>query len=186
MVCERMAEANFHFDTISSFLRAVGMTFISSVGGAAGPLYGAFFLRAALLLQDDSTINLNGLAAMFRAGLEGIQQRGKAQVGDKTIVDVLQPAVEVLEAAVRDGLMLADALEVAREAAQAGMVRTIDMPAKRGRASYLGARAVGHQDPGATSFYFLIESATRALASPLSTNSTSNGGSSPAAHGPPK
>jgi dihydroxyacetone kinase-like protein len=162
------------------------MTIISRVGGAAGPLYGAYFLRAALLLQDDNTINLNGLAAMFRAGLEGIQQRGKTQVGDKTMVDVLQPAVEVLDAAARDGLMLADALEAAREAAQAGMVRTIDMQAKRGRASYLGARAVGHQDPGATSLYYLIESAASTLAAPLSASSTSNGGSSPAAHDRPK
>src|SRR3954466_1550727 len=132
-VCERMAEADFRFDDISSFLRAVGMILISSVGGAAGPLYGAFFLRAAQLPQKDA-INLNELVAMFRAGLEGIQQRGKAQVGDKTMVDALEPAVDALEAAAKEGRPLSHALEAARQAAQAGMIKTIDMQANRGRA----------------------------------------------------
>jgi dihydroxyacetone kinase-like protein len=176
-ICERMAEPDFHFDDITSFLRAVAMTLISSVGGAAGPLYGAFFMRAAQVEQDDNLIDLDELAAMFRAGLEGIQQRGKAQVGDKTMVDALQPAVEALEAAAKKGLSIADALEAARAAAEAGTHSTIDMQANRGRASYLGPRAIGHQDPGATSVLFLIESAARAFAAPASPKAAQAAGS---------
>jgi dihydroxyacetone kinase-like protein len=166
-ICERMAGADFHFDDVSSFLRAVAMTLISSVGGAAGPLYGAFFMRAAQVEQDDDLVNLAELAVMFRAGLEGVQQRGKAQLGDKTMLDALQPAVEALEASAKAGISLNAALEAARAAAEAGMQKTIGMQANRGRASYLGARAVGHQDPGATSVYYLIECAAQTLASPL-------------------
>jgi dihydroxyacetone kinase-like protein len=169
-ICERMGEADFHFDDISSFLRAVGMILISSVGGAAGPLYGAFFLRAAQVEHQDQLVDVNELATMFRAGLEGIQQRGKAQVGDKTLVDALQPAVEALEAAAKQGLSIGEALEAARVAAENGMHKTVDMQANRGRASYLGARAVGHQDPGATSLYYLMESAAKSLTSPVAQN----------------
>ncbi len=110
------------------------------------------------------TVNLGELATMFRAGLEGIQQRGKAQVGDKTLIDALQPAVEALEAAAQQGLSISQALEAARVAAEAGMHNTIALQANRGRASYLGPRAIGHQDPGATSLYYLIETAAKTLA----------------------
>ena len=98
-VSEKLADPEFPHDDINSLLRAVAMTLISSVGGAAGPLYGAFFLRAAQVENLGDTITLPELAAMVRAGLEGIQQRGKAQVGDKTMVDALHPAVQALEAA---------------------------------------------------------------------------------------
>lgn len=162
-ICERMAAPDFQFDDVSSFLRTVAMTLISSVGGAAGPLYGAFFLRAAQVGKESDTINLDELATMFRAGLEGIQQRGKAQLGDKTLVDALQPAVEALEAAAKQDLTIGAALEAARAAAEAGMQSTVELQANRGRASYLGARAVGHQDPGATSLYYLLESAVETL-----------------------
>jgi phosphoenolpyruvate---glycerone phosphotransferase subunit DhaL len=164
-ICERMAEADFRMDDLSAFLRAVGMVLIANVGGAAGPLYGAFFLRAAQVKQAGATINLNELAAMFRAGLEAIQQRGKAAVGDKTLVDALHPAVEALEAAAQQGQSLDQGLEAARVAAEAGMRKTIPLQANRGRASYLGPRAVGHQDPGATSLYLLMESAAESLSS---------------------
>ena len=169
-ICERMAEADFHFDDISSFLRAIGMILISSVGGAAGPLYGAFFLRAAQVQQDDDTVSLDELATMFRAGLEGVQQRGKAQVGDKTLIDALQPAVEALEAAAAQKASIHTALAAAATAAETGMHKTIDMQANRGRASYLGPRAIGHQDPGATSLYYLIEAAAATLTAPAAEN----------------
>jgi dihydroxyacetone kinase-like protein len=148
------------------------MTLIATIGGAAGPLYGAFFLQAAQsqpekTQPESTTLNLEELATLFRAGLEGIKQRGKAQVGDKTMIDALQPAVEALEAAAKQGLSISDALEAARIAAQTGMHNTIHLQANRGRASYLGARAIGHQDPGATSLYFLVESAAKMLAAPL-------------------
>lgn len=165
-VCERMADPEFHYDDISSLLRTVAMTLISSVGGAAGPLYGAFFLRAAQSGQYSDTVILAELATIFRAGLEGIQQRGKAQVGDKTIVDALQPAVEALEAATEQGFTVAAALEAARIAAERGTHDTIGLQANRGRASYLGPRAIGHQDPGATSVYYLLETAAATLAEP--------------------
>jgi dihydroxyacetone kinase-like protein len=158
-LCERISDPEFHADDIGSFLRAIAMTLISSVGGAAGPLYGAFFLRAAQVGKEESTIQLDELAKMFRAGLEGVQQRGKAQVGDKTMIDALQPAVEALEAASAQGLSTGAALEAARIAAEKGMHNTIELQANRGRASYLGPRAIGHQDPGATSLYYLIETA---------------------------
>lgn len=162
-ICERMAEPDFHFDDISSYLRAVSLALISSVGGAAGPLYGAFFLKAAQVVPAHQSITLPELAAMFRAGLEGIRMRGKAEAGDKTMVDALLPAVEALEAAAQQALPVDVALEAMRRAAEEGMRKTIDMQANRGRASYLGSRAVGHQDPGATSLYFLIESAAKAF-----------------------
>lgn len=162
-ICERLAENDFNVENISSLLRAIGMILISSVGGAAGPLYGAFFLRAAQVKQENDSINVNELATMFRAGLEGIQQRGKAQVGDKTMIDALQPAVEALEAAAEQSLSISEALEAARIAAEAGMKKTVEMQANRGRASYLGPRAIGHQDPGATSLYYMIEAAAKTL-----------------------
>lgn len=171
-ICERMQETDFNFDDINSFLRAVAMTLISSVGGAAGPLYGAFFMRAAQVEQDDNTLNLTELAVMFRAGLEGVQQRGKAQMGDKTMIDALQPAVEALEAAAQQGLAINVALDAARDAAEMGMQKTIDMQANRGRASYLGPRAIGHQDPGATSLFYLIESAATTLTAPLAADAS--------------
>jgi dihydroxyacetone kinase-like protein len=177
-VCERMADPEFHFNDISSFLRAVAMILISSVGGAAGPLYGAFFLRAAQVGQENNTITLDELATMFRAGLEGIQQRGKAEVGDKTLVDALQPAVEALETAAKKGASLATALEAARLAAEAGMQNTIGLQANRGRASYLGPRAIGHQDPGATSLYYLIETAAQKLSPTLATSKAATVGQS--------
>lgn len=164
-ICERMAESDFNCDDVSSYLRAVGMTLISSIGGAAGPLYGAFFLKAALIAkQNTQSITLAELSTMFRAGLEGIQMRGKAELGDKTMVDALLPAVEALERATKQALPVNEALEAMRRAAEAGMRNTIELQANRGRASYLGTRAIGHQDPGATSLYFLIESAFNAFA----------------------
>lgn len=162
-ICERMADPEFHYDDVSSLLRAVAMTLISSVGGAAGPLYGAFFLRAAQVGQRETSISLDELAVMFRAGLEGIQQRGKAQVGDKTLIDALVPAVEALEAAAKEDLTITAALEAASAAAEVGMQSTTELQANRGRASYLGARAIGHQDPGATSLYYLLECAAETL-----------------------
>lgn len=172
-ICERMADPEFRHDDIGALLRAIAMTLISSVGGAAGPLYGAFFLRAAQV-GPGSTITLDELAKMFRAGLEGIQQRGKAQAGDKTMIDALQPAVEALESAAKQGRSTGEALEAARIAAETGMRSTIELQANRGRASYLGPRAIGHQDPGATSLYYMIESAAETLGAGASPRTASS------------
>ncbi|MCB9139235.1 MAG: dihydroxyacetone kinase subunit L [Caldilineaceae bacterium] len=150
---------------IDVFLRTIAMTLISSIGGAAGPLYGVFFLRASKEAGPGDVISLDRLAQMFLVGLESIQQRGHARLGDKTMVDALAPAVEALRLATDAGQSTTEALAVASEAAEAGMLATIDMEAKKGRASYLGPRSIGHQDPGATSAYLLVASAAATLGS---------------------
>jgi dihydroxyacetone kinase-like protein len=155
-------------EDVPALFRTVAMTLISSVGGAAGPLYGAFFLRAAQEPQVASciTVTTAQLAAMFRAGAEGVQNRGKAAPGEKTMLDVLFPAVDALEQAAVDGLALQDALHAAVVAAQTGLEATIAMEARKGRASYLGPRSIGHQDPGGTSSYYLFETLAAAIDSP--------------------
>lgn len=156
-VCSRLAEEGTTYENVSTLMRNVAMTLISSVGGAAGPLYGAFFLRAAKDLNGNSTaVTPAQLAHMFRCGLEGVQQRGKAEVEEKTMIDTLAPAVEALERAVAAGQDVSAALQAACTAAEGGMQHTIMLQASKGRASYLGPRSIGHQDPGATSAYYLI------------------------------
>jgi phosphoenolpyruvate---glycerone phosphotransferase subunit DhaL len=162
-VRERLENPDSHCEDIRTLLRAVAMTLISAVGGAAGPLYGTFFLRAATVPDGGQSIDLAGLTRMFRYGLDGLQQRGKAHLNDKTMVDAIQPAVEAMEAAVASNQSLAVALASARQAARLGMQHTMRIPANKGRASYLGPRSIGHQDPGATSAYYLFETAAETL-----------------------
>jgi dihydroxyacetone kinase-like protein len=162
-VRERLESPDSHCEDIRTLLRAVAMTLISAVGGAAGPLYGTFFLRAATVPDGGQSVDLAGLTRMFRYGLDGLQQRGKAHLDDKTMVDTIQPAVEALEAAVASNQSLAVALASARQAAQLGMKHTRSIPANKGRASYLGPRSIGYQDPGATSAYYLFETAAETL-----------------------
>lgn len=144
---------------LGHLLRTVAMMLISHVGGAAGPLYGAFFLRAAKDAAGQTTLTLPQFGALLQSGLEGVQQRGKAQPGEKTMLDTLQPATAALVAAAAAEADLPTALQAARQAAETGMAATIPMEAAKGRASYLGSRSVGHQDPGATSAYYLFETA---------------------------
>jgi len=145
-------------ETIASILKKTGMALISSVGGASGPLYGTFFLRASNAVSGKDELQTPDLVALLRAGVEGILTLGKAQPGDKTMVDALQPALEALEKAGADGKTLTSALQDAAQAAQEGMHATIPLVAKKGRASYLGERSAGHQDPGATSSYLILNS----------------------------
>ncbi len=140
-------------------LKTVAMALVSKVGGAAGPLYGTLFLQMGGTLAGSDEIGQAEWAAAWRKGLEGVQARGKAEPGDKTMVDVLVPAVEAMEQA--DDLD--QALRDAVEAAEAGVQATIPLEARRGRASYLGERSKDHQDPGATSTYYLYRSAAEAL-----------------------
>jgi dihydroxyacetone kinase-like protein len=137
--------------TPGALLTTVGATLISTVGGAAGPLYGTAFRQAGKALGDNESIDPKGLLAALRAGLEGIQKLGAATPGDKTIVDAYLPAVDALEREIDAGGSLESGSAKAREAAEEGMRATIELQAKKGRASYLGPRSVGHQDPGATS-----------------------------------
>jgi phosphoenolpyruvate---glycerone phosphotransferase subunit DhaL len=140
-------------------LKATAMALVSSVGGAAGPLYGTLFLQMGTAMAGQEDVDLAGYAEAWRKGLEGVQMRGKAEPGDKTMVDALIPAVEALESA-QD---LDSGLQEAAEAAQGGMQATIPLVARKGRASYLGERSKDHQDPGATSTYYLYKSAAEAL-----------------------
>ncbi len=149
--------------TASALLNKVGMTLVSTVGGASGPLFGTFFLRVGASFGDTAEISLAQLAAALRAGLEGIVARGKAEAGDKTMYDALAPAVDALDSAVSEGMDKADALKLALVAAENGRDATTPMLARKGRASYLGERSVGHPDPGATTVALLMAAATRAL-----------------------
>ena len=132
---------------------------IKTMGGSSGPLLGTFFLRAGATCAGKSELTAADVAALFQAGVEGLQQRGKAERGDKTMMDAWLPAVDAMRGAVEAGDGLADVLNKGVAAAEAGAQATVAMQARKGRGSYLGERSVGHQDPGATGSYLLIKAA---------------------------
>ncbi len=142
--------------TPGAVLTLTGSTLISKVGGASGPLYGVAFRRAGKALGDAEDVDLPGLAAALEAALAGVQQLGAAREGDKTMVDVLAPATGAFSKAIAEGASLADALAVLVDTAQAAAAATISMQALKGRASYLGPRSVGHEDPGAASTALIL------------------------------
>jgi dihydroxyacetone kinase-like protein len=144
---------------ISALLKTVAMTLIRTVGGAAGPLYGTFFLRASTACAGKTELQAADLVAMLEAGLAGVLQRGKAELSDKTMVDALHPALAAMKQALGNGSNVKQVLQQGAAAAEEGMKNTIPMLAKKGRASYLGERSIGHQDPGATSSYLLLKTA---------------------------
>lgn len=150
--------------TPGDVLKLVGRTLISKVGGASGPLYGTAFRETAKGLGDAAEVDGATLAAALRAGLDGIVRLGKAEEGDKTMVDAWLPALAAFDAAVGSGSSLADASAEAAKAAAAGAEATIPMQARKGRASYLGPRSVGHQDPGATSSTMLFAALAKVTA----------------------
>ena len=147
------------FDTPDALLKKVGMTLVSTVGGASGPLYGTFFLRLAGALGADGDLDAAGFGRALRAGVEGVVARGKAELGDKTMYDALAPALDAYDEAVGDGADVSAALAAAASAAAGGRDATVALVARKGRASYLGERSAGHQDPGATSTTILLEAA---------------------------
>jgi phosphoenolpyruvate---glycerone phosphotransferase subunit DhaL len=147
--------------TVAAMAKRTGMTLVSSVGGASGPLYGTFFLRFAASAGEVEELDLATFASALRAGLDGLMARGKAEPGEKTMVDALAPAVAALEQHRDDPPAVA--LGAARRAADEGRDGTIAMLARKGRASYLGERSIGHQDPGATSAALLIQAAAQTL-----------------------
>jgi phosphoenolpyruvate---glycerone phosphotransferase subunit DhaL len=142
--------------TPGAILMLTGSTLISKVGGASGPLYGTAFRRAGKALGEAADVDMPGLAAALEAALAGVQQLGAAREGDKTMVDALAPATGAFSKAIAEGASDADALAALAEAAQAGAVATISMQALKGRASYLGPRSVGHEDPGAASTALIL------------------------------
>jgi phosphoenolpyruvate---glycerone phosphotransferase subunit DhaL len=149
---------------IGALLKTVGMTLVSTVGGAGGPLYGTLFLQMGTSAVGKSDLSGDDWAAALAAGVEGVQRRGKAELGDKTMIDALVPAVEAARSALADGATLDEELRRSAEAARDGMTATIPLVARKGRASYLGERSANHQDPGATSSWLLLRTAAEALA----------------------
>lgn len=160
-VLEKMPEVEDK--DIGTLFRTAGMSLVSAVGGAAGPLYGTYFMQWGKIAQGKDELSNGDFLEMLQAGLEGIKQRGKAQVGEKTMVDALEPAVEAFQQADQAGEDFVVCLQAAVEAATRGRDSTVDMVARKGRASYLGERSRGHQDPGATSTVLLLESMQRVL-----------------------
>lgn len=147
----------------ATLFKQTGMALIGSVGGAGGPLYGTFFLRMGQAADGKDGLTVEDVRDLLRAGLEGVVQRGKAAPGEKTMVDALTPAVEALDAAIAGGKEGAEALREAADAAEGGARATIPMVARKGRASYLGERSAGHQDPGATSSALLVRTLAESL-----------------------
>lgn len=144
---------------ISSVLKTVAMALIRTVGGASGPLYGTFFMRASTVCAHKTELEPADVVALFEAGLEGILQRGKAELNDKTMVDAQKPALEAMKQALAANEDIKTILQKGVAAAEEGMKNTIPLLAKKGRASYLGERSIGHQDPGATSSYLMLKAA---------------------------
>ncbi|WP_433586286.1 dihydroxyacetone kinase subunit DhaL [Microbacterium hydrocarbonoxydans] len=150
---------------IDDLLKTVGMTLVSSVGGASGPLYGTFFLRMGMSAGAVTSLDGSALGAALRAGLDGIVARGKPEAGDKTMFDAMSPAVDAFDAALAAESSVADAARAASDAAAAGRDATLPLVARKGRASYLGERSAGHLDPGAASTAILFETLADTIAS---------------------
>jgi dihydroxyacetone kinase-like protein len=149
---------------IATILKTVGMTLLSKVGGAAGPLYSTLFIKIGTSIGPKTEMELSDWAKALEAGTAGIAALGKAQPNDKTMLDALYPAIDALKKAMGNGSSTGEALQKSADAAHEGMLATIPLVARKGRASYLGERSAGHQDPGATSTYFLLKSAAETLA----------------------
>ena len=149
---------------IGQTLKTVGTTLVSTVGGASGPLYGMFFMGMGGAVAGKEALTAEEFATAFEAGLSGVLRIGKAEPGAKTMVDALIPARDALRAAIADGASAGDAVARMADAAQQGMLATVPLVARKGRASYLGERSAGHQDPGATSTHLLLRSAAEVWA----------------------
>lgn len=156
-VINKMPE--FSDKDIGTINKTIGMTLISTVGGAGGPLYGTFFLQAGMKTAGKMEMTLQDWSEALEAALNGVIMRGKAELGDKTMVDALTPAVNALKQSVQSSQPMNQALKLSAEAAQKGMEGTIPLVARKGRASYLGERSAGHQDPGATSSFMILKAA---------------------------
>ncbi len=148
---------------IATQLKTVGTTLVSTVGGASGPLYGTAFLRAGVAVAGKQQLGPADVVALLEAFLGGIVARGKAQPGEKTMVDALTPALAAAKQALNEGLPLKELSSRATQAAEEGMKATIPLLATKGRASYLGERSIGHQDPGATSSWLILRSLTEVV-----------------------
>lgn len=144
-------------DNIGNILKNTGMTLVSNVGGASGPLYGTAFMKASMALKDKNEIDINDFLSALKLALEGIKSRGKATEGEKTMIDALSPAIKSMEDSIKNGDSYIEVLEKGKDAALEGVEFTKTIKATKGRASYLGDRSIGHQDPGATSCFYILE-----------------------------
>ena len=151
---------------IGALLKTAGMTLVSTVGGAGGPLYGTLFLQMGTAVSGKDELGPDDWAAALEAGIAGVQARGKAEPGDKTMIDALIPGRDALKAALAEGATFEQALKRSADAAGQGMRDTVPLVARKGCASYLGERSAGHQDPGATSSHLLLEAAADAWGQP--------------------
>lgn len=148
---------------IGTILKTVGMTLVSAVGGSAGPLYGTAFLKSGMAMAGKTEISLDDFLACLKTAIEGVQQRGRAVRGEKTMLDAMVPALEAMAAARASGGDAKTVLAAGIAAAREGVEFTKTIAATKGRASYIGERSIGHQDPGATSFAFLLEAVSTCL-----------------------
>lgn len=144
-------------DNIGNILKNTGMTLVSNVGGASGPLYGTAFMKASMELKDKNEIDIKDFLSALKLALEGIKSRGKSTEGEKTIIDALSPAIKSMEDSIKNGDSYIEVLEKGKDAALEGVEFTKTIKATKGRASYLGERSIGHQDPGATSCFYILE-----------------------------
>jgi phosphoenolpyruvate---glycerone phosphotransferase subunit DhaL len=148
---------------IGNILKTVGMTLISSVGGASGPLYGTFFMRGGMAADAKEELDNGDMIDLLQAAVDGVIQRGRAQPGDKTMIDALLPALAALKSGTENDKDIVESIADAVAAAEQGMKDTIPLQARKGRASYLGERSIGHQDPGATSSYLILNALLETL-----------------------
>ncbi|RXI45842.1 dihydroxyacetone kinase subunit L [Clostridium tetani] len=143
-------------NTIQDIFKNTAMALISNVGGASGPLYGTIFMKAGTVVADKEELNIEDLEKILKTSLEGVKARGKAQIGDKTMIDAIAPSLEAVKSGIKEGLDGKKILENMKDEALKGVNYTKDIIARKGRASYLGERSIGHQDPGATSSYLIL------------------------------
>lgn len=153
---EKQAEALEQKD-IGNMLKTVGMTLVSKVGGSSGPLYGTAFMKAGMTIGAKTEIDMSDFLGALEVGIEGVKARGKSTTGEKTMLDAMVPALDAMKEKQAAGADTAQTLAAGVEAAEAGVEATKPMVATKGRASYLGERSVGHQDPGATSFTMMLK-----------------------------
>lgn len=149
---------------IGTILKTVGMTLMSSVGGASGPLYGTFWMKGGMLLANKEELAPEDFVTLIEAGVEGILQRGRPELGDKTMYDLWAPVLEEIKAGAGHGADIPAMVDAALPVGEKALADTIPLQARKGRASYLGERSIGHQDPGATSSFYMLETLKQALA----------------------
>lgn len=155
---ESMADAD-----LGTIFKSTGMTLVSTVGGSSGPLYGTAFMKMGMALNGKKEMNMQEFLAALQMGVEGVGQRGRSTTEEKTMLDAMVPALNAMKEASEGGQTAKAALEAGVKAAEAGVEHTKELIATKGRASYVGERGIGHQDPGATSFTFMLQTAAANL-----------------------